>query len=232
MIVLISKAIVFTIKNWSRSSMRKKYKNYINQEHSFDFSTMLGIFGLIVAISGVFGWLYEFIFYFFNSGMKQFYWRGSNFLPWINIYATGALMVFFLTYKKRKKPLLVFLISSISCGVLEYIAGFGMYKFQNGLRCWDYNSEILNFLNIDGFVCLRSVLVFGLFSLLLIYIVVPFCFYLAKKMNRKAFLILSHTLCWIFLIDEFYNLLFARIFSLPRASAIYKKLGFHYLYFK
>ena len=32
-------------------------------------------------------------------------------------------------------------------------------------------------------------------------------------------------------IDEFYNLLFARLFSLPRASTIYKELGFNYLYF-
>ena len=107
-----------------------------------------------------------------------------------------------------------------------------MYKLGNGLRCWDYNSEILNFGNIDGFVCLRSVLFFGISSLILIYIIVPFCFSLAQKMNRKKFLILSYTLCAIFLFDEFYNLLFARILSLPRASTIYKKLGLHYLYFK
>ena len=53
----------------------------------------------------------------------------------------------------------------------------------------------------------------------------------AKKMNKKAFLIMSYTLCAIFLIDELYNLIFARLFSLPRASTIYKKLGLRYLYF-
>ena len=78
----------------------------------------------------------------------------------------------------------------------------------------------------------RSVLFFGLSSLLLIYVIVPFCFYLAKKMDRKKFLILSYTICAIVLFDEFYNLIFARMLSLPRASSIYKKLGFHYLYFK
>lgn len=212
--------------------MKEKYKKYINEDYKFDKMTMIGIFSLIIVISGIFGFVYEFIFYYFNSGMTEFYWRGGNFLPWINIYATGSLMIFFLTYKRRKNPLFVFLASFISCGVLEYISGFFMYKLGNGLRCWDYNSEILNFGNIDGFVCLRSVLVFGLSSLLLIYVIVPFCFYLAKKMKRKNFLILSYTLCAIFLFDEFYNLLFARILSLPRASTIYKKLGFHYLYFK
>lgn len=212
--------------------MKEKYKKYISEDYKFDMMTMIGMFCLIIVISGVFGFIYEFIFYYFNSGMTQFYWRGGNFLPWINIYATGALMIFFITYRKRKNPLFVFLASFISCGILEYISGFFMYELGNGIRCWDYNSEILNFGNIDGFVCLRSVLFFGISSLILIYIIVPFCFYLAKKIDRKTFLILSYTLCAIFLFDEFYNLLFARILSLPRASTIYKKLGFHYLYFK
>lgn len=212
--------------------MKEKYKKYISEDYKFDMMTMIGIFCLIIVISGVFGFIYEFIFYYFNSGMTQFYWRGGNFLPWINIYATGALMIFFITYRKRKNPLFVFLASFISCGILEYISGFFMYELGNGIRCWDYNSEILNFGNINGFVCLRSVLFFGFSSLILIYIIVPFCFYLAKKMKRKNFLILSYTLCAIFLFDEFYNLLFARILSLPRASTVYKKLGFHYLYFK
>jgi len=211
--------------------MKERYREYLEKDCVFDKKTMLGILGLIVVISGFFGFLYEFVFYYFNSGMKTFYWRGANFLPWINIYATGAVVIFFLTYKRRKSPLFVFLTSFISSGVLEYIAGWGMERF-NDVKCWDYNSEILNFGNIHGYVCLRSVLIFGLSSLLLIYVIVPLCFYVAKKMDRKKFLILSYTLCAIVLVDEFYNLLFARVFSLPRASSIYKKLGFHYLYFK
>lgn len=211
--------------------MKEKYKKYINENHSFDKTTMIGIFCLIIVIAGVFGFVYEFIFYYFNGGMKQFFWRGGNFLPWINIYATGSLMVYFLTYKKRKSPWKVFLISTIATGILEYFSGLGMYIVTDGLRCWDYNSEILNFGNIGGFVCLRSVLFFGISSLLLIYAIVPFCFYLAKHMNRKVFLIISITLCSIFLFDEFYNLLFARILHLPRASTIYRKLGFHYVEF-
>lgn len=211
--------------------MKEKYKQYINQDHSFDKATMLGILCLIIVIAGIFGFVYEFIFYYFNSGMTKFYWRGGNFLPWINIYAIGAILIFFLTYRKRKNPLFVFLVSMISTGILEYIAGWGMFHFGNGFRCWDYNNEILNFGNINGFVCLRSVLIFGISSLLLIYVIVPFCFYLAKKMNRKKFLILSYSLCAIFLFDEFYNLIFARLLSLPRASDIYKSLGFSYMNF-
>ncbi len=212
--------------------MKTKYKDYLEKDHDFDKTTMLGIFCLLIVITGMFGFLYEFIFYYFNGGRVSFYWRGGNFLPWINIYATGSLMIYFLTYKHRKKPLKVFLISFISTGILEYFSGLGMYIIGDGLRCWDYNKEILNFGNINGFVCLRSVLFFGLSSLLLIYIIIPLCFLLAKKMNKKLFLTISITLCTIILIDEFYNLLIARIFSLPRARDIYTKIGIPYVEFK
>lgn len=211
--------------------MKEKYKNYIMFDHSFDSLTMMGIFCLLIVMAGIFGFVYEFIFYYFNGGMTQFFWRGGNFLPWINIYAIGSLIIYFLTYKHRKSVFQVFLIGAVSCGVLEYISGLGMYIIGNGFRCWDYNTEILNFGNIGGFVCFRSVLFFGLSSLLLIYIVVPFCFYLAKKLNKKVFLMLSFTLCSIILLDEVYNLFIARMFDFPRASDIYKKIGFHYVSF-
>ena len=61
----------------------KKYKDYLNKKHSFDKLMMLGIISLIIVISGVFGFVYELIFYYFNEGMEHFYWRGGNFLPWL-----------------------------------------------------------------------------------------------------------------------------------------------------
>ena len=211
--------------------MRSKYLRYLNEDIKFDKETMIGIFCLLVVITGMFGFLYEFIFYYFNGGMKTFYWRGGNFLPWINIYATGSIMIYLLTYKDRKKPLKVFLVSVITTGILEYFSGLGMDKIA-GKRCWDYSQEILGALNINGYVCLRSVLVFGVFSLLLIYIVLPLIFYMAKKSNKKVFVTTSIILCSIIMIDEFYNLLIARIFHLPRAYNVYSKLGVPYVKFK
>lgn len=210
--------------------MKEKYLKYLNEDIKFDKETMIGIFCLLVVITGMFGFLYEFIFYYFNGGMKTFYWRGGNFLPWINIYATGSIMIYLLTYKDRKKPLKVFLTSVITTGILEYFSGLGMDKIA-GKRCWDYSQEILGALNINGYVCLRSVLVFGVFSLLLIYIVLPLIFYIAKKSNKKVFVTTSIILCSIIMIDEFYNLLIARIFHLPRAYNVYSKLGVPYVKF-
>lgn len=212
--------------------MKKKYKKYLNNEIKFDRLTMLAIICLIIVIAGVFGWIYEFIFYYLNSGMKTFYFRGGNFLPWINIYAIGSLLIYFFAFKHRKHPLRIFFLSILITGILEFISGWGLYTFANKFRCWDYNTEILNFGNIGGFVCLRSVLFFGVSSLLLIYGIIPVCYYLASKINKKTFLILCIFLCSIILIDEFYNLLVARIFDLPRASDIYKQIGLKYMEFK
>lgn len=211
--------------------MREKYLKYLNEDIKFDRTTAIGILSLLIVITGMFGFLYEFIFYYFNGGMTTFYWRGGNFLPWINIYATGSVLIYLLTYKDRKKPLKVFLVSIITTGVLEYFSGLGMDKIA-GKRCWDYSQEILGALNINGYVCLRSVLVFGVFSLLLIYVVLPLIFYIAKKSNKKVFVTTSVILCSIIMIDEFYNLLIARIFHLPRAYNVYSKLGVPYVKFK
>ena len=211
--------------------MKKIIKDYINNDNIFDKKTLIGIIALVIVISGIFGWVYEFIFYYFNSGMKTFYMRGGNFLPFINIYAYGALFIWFLTYKYRNKPLKVFIISTITCGVLELLSGWFLYDVLGFVRCWSYNEEILNFGNIGGFICLRSVLFFGLSGLLLIYIILPVCFYIARKMNKKLFLIITITICSIFLIDEIYNLIITNIFSLPHASELYKSIGFKYIYF-
>ena len=213
--------------------MKEIFYKYINNESKLETWQKIGILCLVIVITGIFGWIYEFIFYYFNSGMKEFYWRGANFLPWINIYATGSIMIIILTKKLKKHPLLIFLIAFISTGILEYFSGLAMYKLMDGIRCWDYNTEILNFGNIDGFVWLRSVTFFGLSALLLMYCIVPSCIYLSKKMNKHTFLTFSILLCSIFLFDEFYNLLFAKLLKLPRSVDIYKNVGIKYMdYYK
>ena len=213
--------------------MKKRFNDYVNRKFNYDKITWGAILSLIIVLSGIFGFIYEYIFYYFNSGCRYFYWRGSNFLPWINIYATGALLIFALTFKLRKRPWLVFLLSVLITGILEYSAGYMMYELKDGIRCWDYNEEILSFGSINGFVCLRSVLFFGLSSLILIYGMFPLCFYLADHMNHKKFLVISYLLVFIFLADEIYNLVFTELFHMPRASAIYKKLGLKYMnYYK
>ena len=212
--------------------MKSFYNKYINNEIKYDKYTVLGIIFLVAVISGIFGFIYEVIFYYFNFGMKDIYMRGSNFLPFINIYAIGSVIIYILTKNLKKKPFIIFIISVIATGILEFASGYVMYEFFDGFRCWDYNTEILNFGNIGGYVCLRSVLFFGLSSLLLMYVIVPMCYLIASKLNRKTFIIISYSIFAIFLFDDLYNLIIARVFDLKRASDIYKQLGFKYVKFK
>lgn len=203
--------------------MKNYIQDYIIHDHHFDRKTWIAIFCLIIVTTGIFGFVYEFIFYYFNGGMKAFYWQGGNFLPWINIYAYGALLVFVIAYKRRRKVLSVLFLSMIATGLLEYLSGLAIYVIGNGARYWDYNTEILNFGNIDGFICFRSVMFFGISSLIFMYLLLPCIFYLAEHMNKRKFLLMSYIICFIFLADDLYNLIFAPLLGMPNAIKVYSQ---------
>lgn len=186
---------------------------------------------LLVIICGFIGWNIEVIFYYIDSGFKTIYWRGGNFLPWINIYAWGALLMLTLSYKNREHPLLVFLISTASAGLLELLSGYFLYGVLGWTKSWDYNQEIFSSVNIGGYVSLRSLLGFGIGGLFLIYILVPLLVKLVTSKYKKQVFIISIVICSIIMIDELYNLIFAHLLNTPRARDIYRPLGLKYLYF-
>ena len=207
-------------------------KDYINKENKLNRKEFIVILFLVAVISGIFGWVYEVLFYYLNSGFTQVYLRGGNYLPWINIYMYGSFLICFLTYRLRKHPALVFLVSAISTGILEYFSGLVLYGILGWVKCWDYNQEILNFGNISGYVCLRSVTVFGICGLLLIYFILPILIKLVKKGNIKTWLIISSILFAIFLGDEIYNRIeLYNYLPIPNATEFYKSKGFKYIYF-
>lgn len=185
----------------------------------------IGIACLLIVIPGIVGWLVEFFFAYYDHGMNQFYLKGGNFLPWINMYSVGTFLLLFCTYKFRHKPILVFIISILAAGIFEYITGFILYR-GFGVRYWDYENEILN---IHGYVCLISLCGFGIGGLFINYMLIPGLIKLSKKIPKKVFLTISITLCSIILMDEIYNFLITRLFNLPTAIDIYMDMGFKYL---
>ena len=208
--------------------MKKFIKKYINDEIVLDKWQKIGVIAMLIVLSGIFGFLYEYIFYYFNGGMEKFYWRGGNFSPWINIYAIGAILILFFTNSHKKSPIKIFLLSILITGLLEYFSGLVIYKFF-GKRFWDYNVEIWNFGNIQGYICLRSVLFFGLSALFEMYVMIPFIIFLATKMNKKLFVTISIILCIIVLCDEVYNLVISKILNTPNAIEIYKSYGLNFM---
>lgn len=212
----------------TKITYRSFFRDYKSGNLELETYQKVGIAFLVVVFAGMIGWIYEAVFYFFNYGMTGFYMQGGNFLPWMNIYAIGALVIILTTYKLRQKPWAVFLLSMVTTGIIEYVGGWLVYNLFDGARYWDYNTEILNWGNIDGFICLRSILCFGLSALLLMYVLLPFLIYLAKTMTRRAFLTLSISLFSIVMLDELYNLFAAHVFNWPNAVNFYKSIGLKY----
>lgn len=125
---------------------------------------------LIFVVGGIFGFVYEEIFYYIDLGYLVK--RGSTFGPWIPIYGFGAVFIALTTERLRRRPWLVLLVSGIVCGVLEYATGFVLdHAFHS--RPWNYDVEIWNWGNLGGYVCARSVLFFAVSGLFLQYVIRP-----------------------------------------------------------
>jgi uncharacterized membrane protein len=207
-------------------SFKKTYKEYLDGKIKLKTYQKVGILFLIVVIAGFIGWVYEFLFSFITEG--KWYMEGGNLLPWINIYAFGAIAVIPLTYRFRKYPWAVLLISFLVTGLVELIGGWLVYTIGNGTRYWDYNNQPWNFGNIGGFVCLLSVSVFTVLSGALMYAVLPFCIFLSRRMSKKAFMTLAITLFTLIMLDELTNLTLKNL-NLPTAMDFYRSLGWEYL---
>ena len=145
---------------------------------------------LIFAFGGIFGFIYEEIFYRFDLG--EWVKRGTTFGP--------------LTYKVRKNPFLVCLLATVASGILELATGWVILTFWD-IRLWDYNEEILNWGNIGGFVCARSVLFFGISGIFLRFVVVPVFEKLENKMPKNAWLALCFIPAGLFIADIIISLI-------------------------
>ena len=154
-----------------------------------DLKKLIPLLLMIYTIAGVCG--------FINEG--YFFKRGTTYGPWIPIYGFGALLIFFLTVRFRGKPLLVFLISSLACGTLELSSGFILDKVFH-LRLWDYSGVILNWGHVNGYICVRSVITWGIFGLLLMMVLLPLVEKFQKR-RPKAFNIVTIALFSAFVLD-------------------------------
>ena len=159
----------------------------------------------IFVFGGIFGFIYEEIFYFFDLGYLVK--RGITFGPWIPIYAFGAIFIMEICKKFEKNTGIIFLLGALISGILEFVTGYVFYHVFN-TRLWDYNVEILNFGNIGGYICLRSVLFFGLSAVLLFRLSIPMLKKINAKVNPKIVKSVTHTLFALFALDILISCLF------------------------
>lgn len=213
-----------------------KYKKYINTNLVFDRKTWVAIILLLFVSMAIFGFIVEINFYHINSlikdGKDMWFWRGSAFGPWIDIYGLGAVCAFLLTYRFRKKPWLVAIISGVVLSLMELIAGMAIYYLDHGRREWNYNEEIWTFGNIGGFICGRNIFCFCLAGPFVVYLIVPAIMWIAKKINRTVFLCIAYILGGIVLADMVYNDIINLIFpQLTKAGEFYRSKGLNFVKF-
>lgn len=154
---------------------------------------------LVFVSFGIVGWIYEMLFYRINDGM--FVQRGQGLGPWLPIYGFGAVFICLLATRFRKSVIAVFLISAIVSSVVEYLTGWVLYTFFDGLRWWDYNTEIWNWGNINGYICLRSILLFAFSGVFIIYVAVPLIGRLREMLPQKVYRAVCLVPAALFLID-------------------------------
>ena len=153
---------------------------------------------LIMVIGCVLGFIYEELFYRIDYG--KWVKRGMSFGPIVPIYGLGTVGMLFINKKFNKHPILVFLMSALVAFIVEYSIGWILLNIFN-TRLWDYNTEMLNFGNINGFVCFRSIGLFALAGLALEYLVKPFVHKFYVKENNKLVVNMGIILGSITIID-------------------------------
>lgn len=166
---------------------------------SFSRWQVIAALALVFVIGSVFGFVYEEIFYFFNDDFHLVH-RGTQVGPRLPIYGFGALFMVVLLFGMRKRPLVVFLGGGAICGVLEYATGWFCLTFMQ-TRFWDYNTEILNWGNVGGFICFRSVFFFAVSGLLLMYVINPLVREFAAKAKPRTLYLAAFIPAGLYLID-------------------------------
>jgi len=141
------------------------------------------------------GWLMETSWVSYSN--KKIVDRGFLIGPYCPIYGFGAILIVLLLNRFSFNPVVLFLATMIVCGALEYFTSWYMEKVFKA-RWWDYSDRKIN---INGRICLRNLIAFGVMGLVVIYFINPhfekWIGYLNEEYLRGLFFIL-----WtIFIID-------------------------------
>lgn len=147
------------------------------------------VYFLLFMVYSILGWSMEVICKFIQY--KRFINRGFLVGPYCPIYGYGALLITFLLEQYVNDPFVLFIMAILICGTLEYLTSFFMEKIYKA-RWWDYSQKKFN---INGRVCLETIIPFGILGLLIMYILNPFFIENIEKIPN----IWLNILFWLFL---------------------------------
>ena len=147
---------------------------------------------LIFFVYAFLGWLMEVMIGIITT--KKFVNRGFLIGPYCPVYGIGVCLLTVSLNKYINDIPVLFLMSIFICGSLEYFTSYIMEKVFKA-RWWDYHNRKFN---INGRICLETLIPFGIIGVLLIKFVNPLLLQLLNFSVLKWILLI---LCIIFMID-------------------------------
>lgn len=108
------------------------------------------------------GWVWESCY----VSVRKHQWVNRGFMhgPLLPIYGSGAVIILLMTIPVRENLGLIFLFGMVGATTLEYCTGVCMEKLFK-VKYWDYSNYRFN---LNGHICLRVSIGWGVFSILLV----------------------------------------------------------------
>lgn len=165
---------------------------------------------LLFMIYSVAGWIMEVTCKSFEA--KKFINRGFMIGPYCPIYGWGAIFITILLKRYISDWIVLFFMSMITCGILEYLTSYVMEKLFHA-RWWDYSRRKYN---INGRICLETLVPFGLLGLTIMYITNPIILNALQSIPNNILNVIAIVLFVIFIIDGIVSL---KVVSNVRATS-------------
>ena len=150
-------------------------------------------------------WFLKFMYYAFIGYLIEVFFalikdhkfinRGFLIGPYCSIYGVAGIVLSF--FNPQLNVVLNFLLAMLCCGLIEGSTGYLLDKMFK-MRWWDYRSEPLN---LNGYICIRFMILFGLFSLVGIYFLNPMYDKIFDVCNPTVILTISIGLSLFYLLD-------------------------------
>ena len=129
---------------------------------------------------------------------KKFINRGFLIGPYCPIYGWGALAITTLLKRYMEDPLVLFVMSTLICSIIEYLTSYFMEKKYHA-RWWDYSNKKFN---INGRICLETLIPFGILGVAIMYGTNPILFKLYNQIPQLVINILTAILFIGFIVDN------------------------------
>lgn len=181
------------------------------------FGYYVRVYFLLFIIYSVLGWIMEVTCKLIQY--KRFINRGFLIGPYCPIYGCGGILITLLLNRYISDPFVLFVMAILLCGTLEYLTSWFMEKAFKA-RWWDYSQRKFN---LNGRVCLGTIIPFGILGLFISYISNPFLLGKIYQIPEIWLNIISGTILVIFIIDNIVSGIVVRFLKKTEVSVSKKE---------